>query len=59
MPPTSSICVVISIQREYGVSSELFITTKTVEYHLSNIFAKLGVSNRTEAVRVALQNGMT
>lgn len=45
--------------RNKEIAAELFITTKTVEYHLSNIFAKLGVSNRTEAVRVALQNGMT
>jgi len=30
------------------ISDELFVTVKTVEYHLGNVFAKVGVRSRTE-----------
>jgi len=30
------------------ISTELFVTVKTVEYHLGNVFAKVGVRSRTE-----------
>ncbi|MGO3150315.1 MAG: response regulator transcription factor, partial [Glutamicibacter ardleyensis] len=30
------------------VAEELFISTKTVQYHLTKIYAKLAVSTRTE-----------
>ena len=30
------------------VGAELFLTAKTVDYHLSNIYAKLGVTNRRQ-----------
>ena len=33
------------------VGAELFLTAKAVEYHLSNIYAKLGVANRRELRR--------
>ena len=33
------------------VGAELFLTAKTVEYHLSKIYAKLGVTNRWELRR--------
>ena len=33
------------------VGAELFLTTKAVEYHLSKIYAKLGVANRRELRR--------
>ena len=29
-----------------------------VKFHLTNIYRKLGVSNRTEAARLAYQNGL-
>jgi DNA-binding NarL/FixJ family response regulator len=44
--------------RNKEIAERMFITPKTVEYHLSHIFEKLGVSNRTEAVRVALACGL-
>jgi DNA-binding NarL/FixJ family response regulator len=30
------------------VGEELFVSTKTVSYHLGNIYRKLGISNRTQ-----------
>lgn len=39
------------------VAKELFITEQTVKFHLTNIYRKLGVKNRTEATRYALDFG--
>ncbi|CEK14201.1 response regulator containing a CheY-like receiver domain and an HTH DNA-binding domain [Chthonomonas calidirosea] len=44
--------------RNKDIAQELFIAPKTVEHHLSNIFAKLGAANRTEAVRLAIEKGL-
>ncbi|GAA3989152.1 LuxR family transcriptional regulator [Allokutzneria multivorans] len=30
------------------IAAQLYVTTKTVEYHLANVFLKLGVANRRE-----------
>jgi DNA-binding NarL/FixJ family response regulator len=35
------------------IARELWITEQTVKFHLSNTYRKLGVTNRTEATRVA------
>jgi DNA-binding NarL/FixJ family response regulator len=35
------------------IASTLWVTQQTVKFHLSNVFRKLGVSNRTEASRYA------
>jgi DNA-binding NarL/FixJ family response regulator len=36
------------------VAAELYLSTKTVEYHLANVFAKLAIHSRHELVtRVA------
>jgi len=41
------------------IARMLFITTKTVKYHLTAIFMKLGVHNRTEAAASAIAMGLT
>jgi DNA-binding NarL/FixJ family response regulator len=41
-----------------GIGRELWVTEQTVKFHLSNIYRKLGVSNRTEASRFAHVNGL-
>lgn len=43
-------------QTNNAIAAQLHISPSTVHLHVSNILAKLGVSNRTEAVMVALQN---
>ena len=40
------------------IGRELWLTEQTVKFHLSKIYRKLGVSNRTEASRYALLLGM-
>lgn len=40
------------------IATKLFVTEQTVKFHLSNIYRKLGVSNRTEATRYAYRNGL-
>jgi len=38
------------------VAGQLFLSPKTVEYHLSKVFTKLGVSSRVELARTPLQS---
>lgn len=40
------------------IGEHLFISTKTVSVHVSNLLAKLGVSGRAEAVAVAHRRGL-
>jgi len=40
------------------IAAQLTISTNTVRHHVRNILAKLEVTNRTEAVHVAMQRGL-
>ncbi len=40
------------------IAASLFITERTVKFHVSAILRKLEVTNRTEAVKVAVQRGL-
>jgi DNA-binding CsgD family transcriptional regulator len=39
--------------RNSAIAKRLFVTTKTVDHHVSAIFTKLGVSSRAEAIAMA------
>lgn len=41
-----------------AISSELWVSEHTVKFHLTNIYRKLGVSNRSGAVRYAYEHGL-
>ena len=41
-----------------AIARELFVTEQTVKFHLSNIYRKLGVSNRTQASHFAYHHGL-
>ena len=40
------------------IAADLSIAQQTVKFHLTNIYRKLGVANRTEAIRYAYENGI-
>ncbi|MGO9958942.1 MAG: LuxR C-terminal-related transcriptional regulator [Solirubrobacteraceae bacterium] len=42
----------------HEIAQQLWITRQTVKFHLSNIYRKLGVNNRTGACHYAHRNGM-
>ena len=41
------------------IASSLFVTEKTVKTHISNIFTKLDVQDRTQAALYAVKHGLT
>ena len=40
------------------IAKEFWVTEQTVKFHLSNIYRKLQVANRTEAARYAYEHGL-
>jgi DNA-binding NarL/FixJ family response regulator len=41
-----------------AIAKELWVAEQTVKFHLTNIYRKLNVSNRTEAARYAFEQGL-
>jgi DNA-binding CsgD family transcriptional regulator len=51
--------LVISGMTNREIASQLVISVKTVEYHLSNVYAKLGIRSRTQlAARLLAREGL-
>lgn len=50
--------LVVEGQSNATVARKLWVTEQTVKFHLSNIYRKLDVANRTEAGRWAALNGL-
>jgi DNA-binding NarL/FixJ family response regulator len=42
-----------------AISQDLWLSEHTVKFHLTNIYRKLGVTNRSAAVRYAFENDLT
>ncbi len=58
-PREREVLALVAAGRSNGeIGRQLFIATKTVSVHVSNILAKLGVSSRTEAAAVARERGL-
>jgi DNA-binding CsgD family transcriptional regulator len=58
-PRESEILALVAEGRSNGeIGRRLFISTKTVSVHVSNILAKLGASGRTEAAAIARRKGL-
>jgi DNA-binding CsgD family transcriptional regulator len=41
-----------------AIAAALSVSDETVKFHLASVFGKLGASNRTDAVRLALRHGL-
>jgi DNA-binding CsgD family transcriptional regulator len=58
-PRESEILALVAEGRTNGeIGRQLFISTKTVSVHVSNILGKLGASGRTEAAAIARRDGL-
>lgn len=45
-------------KRNKEISKSLYISERTVKFHMSALLRKLGASNRTEAIRIAVNQGL-
>ena len=58
-PRETEILALVAEGRSNGeIGRQLFISTKTVSVHVSNILGKLGASGRTEAAAIARREGL-
>ena len=47
----------VSGKRNREIAENLFISERTVKYHIKSMFAKLHAKSRTEVVKIAIRNG--
>jgi DNA-binding NarL/FixJ family response regulator len=52
------LAAISSGQTTASISRSLWVSEHTIKFHLTNIYRKLGVSNRTGAVRYAMEHGL-
>ncbi len=52
------VSVIASGAQNKEISNQLSLSINTVKFHVANVFRKLGVQNRTEAVRIARERGL-
>jgi DNA-binding NarL/FixJ family response regulator len=52
------LCLVANGSTNGDIARELWVAEQTVKFHLSNVYRKLNVANRTEASRYAYLNGL-
>ena len=45
--------------RNREIADQLTLSVNTVKYHIENLYEKLGVRSRTQAVRVAGERGLS
>ena len=58
-PREAEILALVAEGRTNGeIGKQLFISTKTVSVHVSNILAKLDATSRTEAAAIARRDGL-
>jgi DNA-binding NarL/FixJ family response regulator len=53
------LAAIASGQTTAAISRELWVSEHTIKFHLTNIYRKLGVTNRAGAVRFAIENGLS
>lgn len=52
------LAAIASGQTTAAISRELWVSEHTIKFHLTNIYRKLGVTNRAGAVRFAIERGL-
>ena len=50
--------LVASGMRNQEIADQLYLSIRTVKFHIENVYQKLGVRSRTEAIRVARERGI-
>ena len=55
---TTVLNALVQGKRNKDIAGDLFITERTVKYHVNALFTKLQVRNRTQAVRAAFEQGL-
>ena len=52
------LCLVATGMTNAEVAEKLFLSSRTVGWHLNSIYRKLGFHSRTEATRFAVEHGL-